>query len=60
VLYVFWKFFKRTKFVRLETMDFFTGRRELGASLLCPSPAFFRRSLPVYRTLVLLPPLPFF
>ncbi|GAA5991735.1 hypothetical protein JCM11641_004847 [Rhodosporidiobolus odoratus] len=28
-LWVGWKLFKRTKFVRLETMDFFTGRREL-------------------------------
>ncbi|GAA6045805.1 hypothetical protein NBRC10513_005213 [Rhodotorula toruloides] len=29
VLYVFWKLFKRTKFVRIENMDFDTGRREL-------------------------------
>ncbi|GAA6028004.1 hypothetical protein JCM8097_001825 [Rhodosporidiobolus ruineniae] len=29
VLYIGWKLFKRTKFVRLESMDFFTGRREL-------------------------------
>jgi amino acid transporter len=29
VLMVGWKFWKRTKFVRLESMDFYTGRREL-------------------------------
>ncbi|BGP54424.1 hypothetical protein JCM8202v2_002002 [Rhodotorula sphaerocarpa] len=29
VLYVGWKFWKRTKFVRLDSMDFDTGRREL-------------------------------
>ncbi|GAA5865290.1 hypothetical protein JCM3774_004926 [Rhodotorula dairenensis] len=29
VLYVFWKLWKRTKFVRLDNMDFDTGRREL-------------------------------
>ncbi|GAA5892923.1 hypothetical protein JCM6882_006895 [Rhodosporidiobolus microsporus] len=29
VLMVGWKFWKRTKFVRIETMDFYTGRREL-------------------------------
>ncbi|CDR38311.1 RHTO0S03e08130g1_1 [Rhodotorula toruloides] len=29
VLFVFWKLFKRTKFVRIENMDFDTGRREL-------------------------------
>ncbi|ORY79319.1 amino acid permease/ SLC12A domain-containing protein [Leucosporidium creatinivorum] len=29
VLYAFWKFWKRTKFVRLSSMDFITGRREL-------------------------------
>ncbi|POY72479.1 hypothetical protein BMF94_4305 [Rhodotorula taiwanensis] len=29
VLYVGWKLYKRTKFVRLDTMDFDTGRREL-------------------------------
>ncbi|GAA5859297.1 hypothetical protein JCM8547_001971 [Rhodosporidiobolus lusitaniae] len=31
LLWVGWKLFKRTKFVRLESMDFFTGRRELDA-----------------------------
>lgn len=29
VLYVFWKLWKRTKFVTLDNMDFDTGRREL-------------------------------
>ncbi|GAA5923553.1 hypothetical protein JCM1841_002980 [Sporobolomyces salmonicolor] len=31
ILYVGWKLFKRTKFVRLADMDFETGRRELDA-----------------------------
>ena len=29
VLYVFWKLWKRTKFVTLDNMDFDPGRREL-------------------------------
>ncbi|KAL8293177.1 hypothetical protein RQP46_000871 [Phenoliferia psychrophenolica] len=29
ILFVFWKFYKKTKLVRLDTMDFETGRREL-------------------------------
>jgi len=29
VFYLFWKIFKRTKFVRIPDMDFTTGRREL-------------------------------
>ncbi|GAA5834721.1 hypothetical protein JCM9279_007091 [Rhodotorula babjevae] len=31
VLFVFWKLFKRTKFVRLEEIDYTTGKRELDA-----------------------------
>ena len=31
ILYVFWKFWKRTKLVSIEGMDFETGRRELDA-----------------------------
>ncbi|TNY20830.1 amino acid permease/ SLC12A domain-containing protein [Rhodotorula diobovata] len=31
VLFVFWKLFKRTKFVRLEDIDYTTGKRELDA-----------------------------
>ncbi|KAK4705924.1 hypothetical protein P7C70_g275, partial [Phenoliferia sp. Uapishka_3] len=31
ILYVGWKFWKKTKFVHLDTMDFETGRRELDA-----------------------------
>jgi amino acid transporter len=27
--YLFWKLFKKTKWVRLDEMDFMTGRREL-------------------------------
>lgn len=32
VLYLFWKFYKRSKFVNVGDMDFETGRRELDAS----------------------------
>ncbi|KAK2733579.1 hypothetical protein FQN57_002078 [Myotisia sp. PD_48] len=31
---VFWKFYKRTKFVKLHEMDIWTGRREYGDDLL--------------------------
>ncbi|GAA6021318.1 hypothetical protein JCM10207_002695 [Rhodosporidiobolus poonsookiae] len=62
ILFVFWKFFKRTKFVRLDQIDYETGKRELDAiadeeaakykeptTILGPSLAIIRRGFQFWR-----------